>query len=370
MPTTTVNGPELLWRASDGTHGPTGRYAFVRIRSSTSVYRKRPLDIISNPTPLTVSESFQINGMVRVQNVNPPGTYTENANQSAAGPVAFDPSKTNEEARIRLMEKIKGEDWNLSTFLGELPETIQYFRKTINSAVEGYRAVKRGNLAGVKRAARRAIRRVGKDPRRELHRQGGKAADKWLEWRYAISPLVHDLDDMLKVLYSKRNTIITRRSAGGASGTSREVVRESERLVSRETKWQSRCVAYYRVNPNAEAFKKLGLINLAATLWELTPLSFVVDWLIPIGRYVGTLDAMMGVSVLSSTRSVSSFEKDERVQWSNLGNMSYTPYSYTRKMYSRAVGVDFGFALPTPSLSLNSSRFLDSLALSRKIMLR
>jgi len=268
------------------------------------------------------------------------------------------------------MEKIKGEDWNLSTFLGELPETIQYFRKTINSAVGFYRAVKRGDLAGVKRAARRAIRRAGKDPRRELHRRGGQAADKWLEWRYAISPLVYDLDDALKALYSKRAVQITRRSAGGASGQSRQVIRESERMVSLEATWQSRCVAYYRVNPNAESFKKLGLINLAATLWELTPLSFVVDWLIPIGRYVGTLDAMMGVSVLSSTTSISSFEKDERVQWSNNGNTSYTPYSYTRKMYVRNKGVDFGLALPMPSLSLNSSRFLDSLALSRKIMLR
>lgn len=367
MPVSIVNGPELMWRAEDGTRGFTGRYSTVRVRSSNSVKRVRPLDLISNPTPLQVFESNQINGMVRVS-IPSRGTYTENANQSGAGPVAFDPSKTNEEARIRLMEKIKGEDWNLSTFLGELPETIQYFRKTINSAVDFYRAVKRGDLAGVKRAAKRALRRAGKDPRRELHRRGGQAADKWLEWRYAISPLVYDLDDALKVLYGKRNTIITRRSAGGASGQSRQVISERERLVSLEAKWQSRCVAYYRVSPSAEAFKKLGLINLAATLWELTPLSFVVDWLIPIGRYVGTLDAMMGVSVLSSTRSVSSFEKDERVQWGT--NFSYTPYSYTRKMYVRTVGVDFGFSLPTPSLSLNSSRFLDSLALSRKIMLR
>jgi hypothetical protein len=36
-----------------------------------------------------------------------------------------------------------------------------------------------------------------------------------------------------------------------------------------------------------------------ALAWELIPYSFVVDWLFPVGDYLSSLDALVGVSDLS-----------------------------------------------------------------------
>jgi hypothetical protein len=39
---------------------------------------------------------------------------------------------------------------------------------------------------------------------------------------------------------------------------------------------------------------EIGLTNPAEVAWELVPFSFVVDWAIPIGTFLGQLDASVG----------------------------------------------------------------------------
>lgn len=47
----------------------------------------------------------------------------------------------------------------------------------------------------------------------------------------------------------------------------------------------------------------LGLTNPASVAWELVPFSFVVDWFAPVGDWLNALDATLGYSFLSGTRS-------------------------------------------------------------------
>lgn len=69
------------------------------------------------------------------------------------------------------------------------------------------------------------------------------------------------------------------------------------------------CKLHYRLHDAyAQYIAGLGLLNPFAVFWELTPYSFVVDWLLPIGTWLqATLDSEVGVSFLSGYSNKKSF---------------------------------------------------------------
>lgn len=219
-------------------------------------------------------------------------------------------------------------------------------------------------------------------------REGTKAvARKWLEWRYAIQPLMYDFDAALKTLYQSSAQPRWTRVVTGAKGRkSRKVVTpgasspvsaSSGYTNSFEDTLTLRLGILYRVNPNVQAFKRLGLLNPVVTLWELVPFSFIVDWFIPIGDYLSSLDAMAGVQVLSTWESRREFTDNQTTAhtsrgWTVAGNMVYSEYTAssfaTKSSYNRKIGVSLAVPLPVfrPDLSVN--RVTDAIALARSIL--
>jgi hypothetical protein len=47
----------------------------------------------------------------------------------------------------------------------------------------------------------------------------------------------------------------------------------------------------------------LGLTNPLAIAWELVPFSFVLDWLVPVGTWLQSLDATLGVKFVGGCRT-------------------------------------------------------------------
>jgi hypothetical protein len=60
---------------------------------------------------------------------------------------------------------------------------------------------------------------------------------------------------------------------------------------------------YYLENPLLRSLAQLGVTNPAELAWELIPFSFVFDWVLPIGSYLGALDATLGLTFRSGSRS-------------------------------------------------------------------
>ena len=56
-------------------------------------------------------------------------------------------------------------------------------------------------------------------------------------------------------------------------------------------------------NPLLRALSSFGIANLGTIAWELVPFSFVVDWLLPVGDWIDSFDALLGYT--SVTCSVS-----------------------------------------------------------------
>lgn len=57
----------------------------------------------------------------------------------------------------------------------------------------------------------------------------------------------------------------------------------------------------YVDNPNLWLANQLGLINPAAWIWELATLSFVVDWFVTVGDFLGSLTDFAGLKLIEPT---------------------------------------------------------------------
>jgi hypothetical protein len=239
----------------------------------------------------------------------------------------------------------------------------------------------------VKRGDMREVRELGKQGRKTKRPDvapgtfSNELSGRWLEWRYAIQPMMYDLQDALKALYDSQTRPLWMRVASGGTSFYNDVelfaqVGSAKVYSISQSTGQVRVGCYFRVNPDVQAFKRLGLLNPVATLWELFPLSFVVDWLIPIGDYLGSLDAMVGVEVLSSWTSYA-FEssmtvtgyshalpgEDAGYEWGDSSKAS-------KSSYNRVPAVDFNLPLPSFQLSLNANRVIDALALAKALMFK
>jgi hypothetical protein len=87
----------------------------------------------------------------------------------------------------------------------------------------------------------------------------------------------------------------------------------------------------------------LGLTNPLSLAWELTPWSFAIDWLFPVGQYFDNLDAALGWRILGASKS--SFTRHILTRSglpSKVGNDTYQVGWSSRRKYvqlNRSTGV-------------------------------
>lgn len=377
MGTFIVKGPPLFAGASQTVYE---KYVY---KSTTKRKKPRGANLLLSPT--AYESLVQTDERTPSYNNNSIGHPVVTPLGSYSSPSGISTAQVKAQCQTKLLNKIKGEKWNLGTFLGELPTTQKYFRTALTEIVRLYKAVKRGNMREIKRLAKRGrayLRKRGFTG--AVYDGSGKASGKWLEWRYAICPIVYDLDDMMAALYDSQFHPIIRRTASGVKEESFEAgirtmwadegLKTDISLYARFS-YQGRSVLYYSINPNAAAFKRLGLINFGATLWELTPLSFVVDWVIPVGDVIGHLDAMAGVTVFSGTYStrchveshVRSYKTEVWDRGVRLGYKAGGPQLKVADHYTR-IRDD----LKSPSFKFTTSatgkQLIDAVALARSIL--
>lgn len=95
-------------------------------------------------------------------------------------------------------------------------------------------------------------------------------------------------------------------------------------------------------------------------LWELTPLSFVFDWFIPLGKSIAALDSEAGVSYYNKWKSSLEIQKHA------LQGPKVDRATWYEKSYSRGVNGD---SIPFPWYKPHISvvRYFDFLALVSQV---
>jgi hypothetical protein len=155
--------------------------------------------------------------------------------------------------------------------------------------------------------------------------------NRFLELQYGWKPLLSDINDSCQALShrdqdaNRYNVHVVGTSNYGDKFAWRKIMNLSGLYgfdVVDVRKHNCKVVLYYRLrNPVLATFSSLGLTNPLLIAWEKTRLSFVLDWVLPVGNWLNTLDADFGWDFLSGTASKMS-RLTATSTWHNTGLVS------------------------------------------------
>lgn len=202
------------------------------------------------------------------------------------------------------------------------------------------RALKTMNIVKVTRKQKTRFRRLHqKDP-----------AKLWLELQFGWLPLYSDIKSAADAL---ARDIPTERKYG----TSRSTFDYYYTLTSEKGRYttldEGMGVSRWRlgatvvsVDPNLYLAANMGLTNPLLVAWDAVPFSFVIDWFVPINKYLSSFDSLVGFELKDafSTHSVKAMSTEKMTYWGMYPWVEMkTSHSYRVK---RAAGVG-----PRPTLA-------------------
>lgn len=242
------------------------------------------------------------------------GVLSANANVESvcSSYAAKFPASADGYSQNRAWSKANAPDFDVGVILGELAETIGGLINPISAMrkyIKGWNKFQRNPRA-----------------RRALTDTFDMLTGSWLEWRYGITPLISTIDDGIKHFKSKSLELeekIQRSKAGVhiPSTIARGTVSMAPGLysVTGNTTIQvtSKVVSslMWKLTEPLTWQEQYGIDggNLLNVLWEITPLSFVADWWLGIGSFLGSIDfsgkrQMLGMT--TSQKSIVDFRID------------------------------------------------------------
>lgn len=219
-------------------------------------------------------------------------------------------------AAVKLLDKIKSGRVNLAQVVAERSQTARLVGDTAIKIANSLRALKKGDIVSAARAlgsakpSRAVRRRTAKQ-----FRVAGPTADftsrSWLELQYGWKPLLTDVFGAAQALaelpygasYNKVEAGSTFTTHSELSGIA---LSTDSKLLGSGAVTYTRTVRYgcsFSADPLGKPLAALGLTNPALIAWELLPFSFVVDWFLPVGNYISSLDATIGCQFIDGYRS-------------------------------------------------------------------
>lgn len=220
----------------------------------------------------------------------------------------------------RNLDKMKDSSINVAVAYAEREETVKTVTNTIKTVSRVLHNLHSGNFGGAAKA-------LGIKPPKRARRRFEKAYSEsstandianavtggWLGLQYGWKPLLQDVhgmaEQLAKVNLRGENCNTVRCAVSSrASQTFRDVKTTkypqyapwlgtdeyTQSATQTQTIYQK--IWYEVSSPLVHDLSSLGITNPALVAWELVPYSFVVDWFLPIGNWLGNLDATNGLS--------------------------------------------------------------------------
>lgn len=218
--------------------------------------------------------------------------------------------------------------FDVATTIAEGRETLSFLASTVDRAyrtMSTFRSVAKAR--GVPWEKFRSMN--AKQARREADRAFRSAGNLWMEYRYALMPLIYTIQDGVR-WFESRGVKFQSFKASEEVPVFTNPVRPLtgtyfEEEWSGTIKVTSHLKCKYDEGLKSFEWATLGL-NPFATAWELIPYSFVADWIINIGDYIRACTSMdFSASSLGCTTVRTSLRK--KVYLVDKGTDSYT-WSY------------------------------------------
>lgn len=286
------------------------------------------------------------------------------------------------EALVKARNRISPVHFMSIVSVVELPKTLRLIRNAAKSLYLLNRGVTKGSWSDIKRsfAGRKTKLREYKRFSRDT------AVKRWLEFRYGWTPLMLELQGLLDAIQNPAEQPKLRQTARGFSGQefhheetisvdhgSKYGVETRRFQVEKSTK--VRAYSIYRVESSGfQSIRDYGLIDIPQAMWEIMPYSFIVDWFVPVGKWLEAITPKLGIITLAEGYTIERKYNVKRIYSSHSpGSGSnyivrsgfeghtdqYTTYSKNRHINSNDVLANF----PPIDVKLDVSRVLDSIAL-------
>lgn len=213
------------------------------------------------------------------------------------------PLNLRSRAETECLLKIKSQKVNLSVAAAEMHKSVDMIGNRIGTLARAVAAARKGKFA---KAA--DLLGVPKPKKGFLSKGSKNAAQGWLELTYGWMPLLQDIDGIYMSAITKQREfgqlIKAKRVLKTQSVRSVPSQLENRFDVVRQDHIEYTCVVAlnYRVNNEAlAAAAQVGLDNPLTVAWELTPFSFLLDWVVPIGNYIDSFTATQGLDFVGGT---------------------------------------------------------------------
>lgn len=342
-------------------------------RSKKKARPKQRLPINSLTTFYRTHSYSAGNGSYRQWNGNDWVTNTAKWYVYSSGYVPFATTRIDAarlKALNKLLQDVKEQRVNYCQFVAEMRQTTRLFATVVSKVTNLRRTVVEYALGHVSRdVAAENIRRTDKRFRQFSSKKlTGNVSSDWLAIQYGVVPLLSDVRGSaqnLAALAITRPEILTVRSVGNESMTYKEGVSFGIH-TTKTTRTTYKCS--FRVsNAFSKGLASTGFADPALLAWEVLPWSFVIDWFIPIGNYLGNLTATLGVDFIDGYVS----HRTEQHSFSTYGNPPYqgTNATTTTRMfqYERLALSAFPHAaLPTFKDPISTLHLANAAALLRQ----
>lgn len=199
------------------------------------------------------------------------------------------PIPSNIKPLSNLLQKYKDSNFNLAVSVGESRESWHMIADRMFRFGEALKQVKRGNVSGALRALG-STKRSSRRAQRKL--DTGDISGSFLELHYGWSPLLSDIYNAAELVNKPRTSKHSIRTSVRTSGPDLVAYR-SQHQKDLKTIRNERTVYHIAKLSSTEISwaERLGLFQPLSIAWELTTLSFVADWFLPIGDLIEAVEA-------------------------------------------------------------------------------
>lgn len=174
--------------------------------------------------------------------------------------------------------------------LAESGKTVEFLSSTFRRAIRVFKAVRKLELRKLKR---------------EISMREFK--DRYMECRYAIRPMIYDVNNTVKALKAPRGRLRkTYRGVAEDSITTQDQLIGKTFMggvavdIERKRVTTIKARAGVLCDVNVSMLSPFGGDKILETAWELLPFSFVADWFGNIGQTIGAWAPKVGVNQLAS----------------------------------------------------------------------
>ncbi len=224
-------------------------------------------------------------------------------------------SDADTKALTKLLDKLKDSSVNLGQAFAERKQTVNTITKSINRLASAAFAIRNGKFRHAQSLFGQKVPNGQKLWQHDLKPSPNNLANHWLEFQYGWRPLLKDIHGSAELI---AKSYFERHSSEVKSQAEFEVKRFGKqtyyvqtgpyRIYHVSNEFLREIVRYnveFRESSAIAAkLASTGITNPLLLGWELLPYSFVVDWFLPVGNYLSSLDATVGLEFHRGTKTV------------------------------------------------------------------